>query len=325
MSFLQRMESATVPQNIEVCVTAVIAETDAIRRIELQPMAGLLPAFTAGSHIDLHLPIGLSRSYSLLNCQEERHRYVIGVSLEPQSRGGSRYIHEQLTIGGRLGISPPRNLFPLEEGGPMSVLIGGGIGVTPMLSMARRLDALQRPWHLHYCCRTRSAAAFLGDLAPHGAHVEVRLDDENPAFLDIGALMRAAPHAHFYCCGPRPMMAAFEAAAKEADLCSSQKHVEYFQAPGDIESQGGFHVELARSGKALFIPPGKTVLETLKTAGVLTTFSCEAGICGECQVKVLDGIPDHRDAVLSDAERAANKSMMICCSGSKSKKLVLDL
>jgi len=190
---------------------------------------------------------------------------------------------------------------------------------------AKRLDALQRPWKLHYCCRTRSVAAFLDDLALHGTHVDVRLDDEHAGFLNIAALMRAAPQAHFYCCGPKPMMAAFETAAKDAELPSAQKHVEYFQSQGDIESQGGFHVELARSSKALFIPQGKTILETLRAAGVRTTSSCEAGICGECQVKVLAGVPDHLDSVLSDAERAANRSMMICCSGSKSEKLVLDL
>jgi tetrachlorobenzoquinone reductase len=319
------MEHSTVTEKIEVRVTALVEETTAIRRIELQPLARSLPPFTAGSHIDLHLPNSLSRSYSLLNSQDERHRYVIGVSLEPQSRGGSRYIHEQLRIGERLIISPPRNLFALNEGASNSILIGGGIGVTPMLSMAKRLDALQRPWHLYYCCRSRSVAAFLDDLAPYGAYVDVRLDDEHREYLDIGKLMRVDSQTHFYCCGPQPMMVAFEAAANDAALPSAQKHVEYFQAQGDRESRGGFHVELARSGQSLFIPRGKTILETLQGAGIVTTSSCEVGICGECQVKVLEGIPDHQDSVLSDSERATNTSMMICCSGSRSEKLVLDL
>lgn len=312
-------------ERIEVRVTAIGWETDTIRRLELRPIRGALPAFTAGAHIDVHLPIGLARSYSLLNTQEERHRYVIGVAREPESRGASRYIHDSVSPGDRLVISSPRNLFALEEAAAQTVLVAGGIGVTPMLSMAKRLDQLGRPWKLHYCCRTRDMAAFLDELAPHGDHVELRLDDENRDFLDIAGLIRAAPQAHFYCCGPKPMLAAFNAATQAAGLPAARVHVEYFQPVADLVPQGGFTVELARSGRTLAVPPGKTILDTLREAGITTTSSCEAGICGECQVTVLAGIPDHQDSVLSDAERSANKSMMICCSGSKSEKLVLDL
>jgi ferredoxin-NADP reductase len=314
-----------VAEKIETRVTAIVWENEAIRRIELRPVAGLLPSFTAGAHIDLQLPIGLSRSYSLLNSQDERHRYVIGVSREPESRGGSRYIHQSLAVGERLMIFGPRNLFPLEESAPMSILIGGGIGITPMLSMAKRLDALQKPWMLHYCCRTRSMTAFLDDLAVHGDRVDVRVDEERAGFLDMTALMRAVPQAHFYCCGPTSMMAAFETAAQAAGLPTAQKHVEYFRPQNDNKPQGGFFVELARSGGVHFIPQGKSILDTLRAAGVVASSSCEAGICGECLVHVLAGVPDHRDSVLSDAERAAGKSMMICCSRSASEKLVLDL
>jgi len=314
-----------VTEKIEVRVRAIGWETDAIRRLELRPIDGVLPAFTAGAHIDLHLPIGMTRSYSLLNCQDERHRYVIGVAREPESRGGSRYIHQNIAPGDRLLISAPRNLFALDEAAPRSVLIAGGIGVTPMLSMAKRLDQLGRSWKLHYCCRTRGLAGFLEELAAHGDRIEVRMDDEQQGFLDIAGLIRAAPDAHFYCCGPKPMMAAFTAATQASGLPPARVHVEYFQPVADVEPQGGFLVELAKTGRIIAIPPGKTILETLQAAGVATASSCEAGICGECQVPVLAGIPDHHDSVLGDAERAANRSMMICCSGSKSEKLVLDL
>ncbi len=310
---------------IAVRVAALCQETETIRRIELQSDDQALPLFTAGAHIDVHLPTGISRSYSLLNSQKEMHRYVIGVYLEPNGRGGSRYFHEQLAVGDELLVSPPRNLFPLNETAESTILIGGGIGVTPLLSMAKRLDRLGKSWRLHYCCRSRPLAAFHDDLELHGHRVKLRFDDECPGFLDIEGQMRALPHTHFYCCGPKPMLASFQAAAQAAELPAAQVHFEDFQPLADAQPQGGFTVELARSGRNFQIPPGKTILETLQQAGVTTTSSCEVGICGECQTTVLEGAPDHRDAVLSDAERARNNVMMICCSGSKSEKLVLDL
>jgi ferredoxin-NADP reductase len=319
-----------VTARIAVRIAAISQETETIRRLELRAPSDVLPPFTAGAHIDVylpvgHLPVGLSRSYSLLNSQDERHRYVIGVYLEPNGRGGSRYLHEQAVVGGELLISPPRNLFALNEDAATSVLIGGGIGVTPLLAMAKRLDRLNRSWRLHYCCRSRPLAAFHDDLALHGHRVKLRFDDECQGFLDIEGQMRALPGAHFYCCGPKPMLAAFQAAAQAAGLPAAQGHVEDFQPVADLPSQGGFVVELARSGRSLHIPTGKTILETLQQAGVTATSSCEVGICGECQTTVLEGVPDHHDSVLSDAERESNRLMMICCSGAKTAKLLLDL
>jgi tetrachlorobenzoquinone reductase len=314
-----------VSKRLQVRVGAIRNETADIRILELQAVEGGLPAFTAGSHIDMHLSPGLIRSYSLLNSQSETHRYVVGVALEVQSRGGSRHIHESLRVGDALTISEPRNLFPVTETACESVLIGGGIGITPMLSMANRLAALERSWKLHYLTRSRKAAGFLGDLALHGDRVELRFDDEQQGFLDMSALIAGTPEAHFYCCGPKPMMAAFVAAAQAQGVPSERVHIEYFQPPTDAEPQGGFDVELARTKRVLKIAPGKSILETLHEHGVATPSSCEAGICGECQVNVLAGVPDHKDHVLSDCERAANKVMMICCSGSRSGRLVLDL
>lgn len=312
-------------KTLQVRVSAIRDETADIRVLELHPLKDVLPAFTAGAHVDVHMPGGMLRSYSLLNSQAERHRYVIGVALEAASRGGSRHIHANVREGDVLTISEPRNLFPLAEAARESVLIGGGIGVTPMLSMASRLHALDRPWKLQYCCRTRKAAGFLEELSQYGDHVHLRFDDEQEGFLDMGALLTTSPGAHFYCCGPKPMMAAFVAAAEAQGLPSERIHIEYFAPPTDVQPQGGFEVELAREKRVIAIPMGKSILEVLQEEGVATTSSCEAGICGECQVNVLDGIPDHKDHVLGDAERASNKVMMICCSGSRSPRLVLDL
>jgi tetrachlorobenzoquinone reductase len=314
-----------VSEILQVRVSDILTETPDIRRVELTPLEGALPEFTAGAHIDLHLPGGVIRSYSLLNSQADQQRYLVAVALEPQSRGGSRFVHERLQVDDTIKISKPRNLFPLNESAHNSVLFGGGIGVTPMLSMASRLSALQRSWKLHYCCRTRNAAGFLGDLEKYGQHIDLHFDDEQVGFLDFGAAISSAPGAHYYCCGPKPMMAAFEAAAETQRVPRERIHIEYFQPPSDLEPQGGFEVELATSGQVIPIPLGKTILQALQEAGISTTSSCESGICGECQVKVLTGIPDHKDFVLGEAEQASNKVMMICCSGSKSDRLVLEL
>ncbi len=312
-------------KTLQVRISTIRNETADIRLLELTAVEGELPAFAAGAHIDLHLPNGLVRSYSLLNSQAETHRYVIAVAHEADGRGGSRYVHEKLALGDLLTISEPRNLFPVTEDASHSVLIGGGIGITPMLSMANRLQALERSWKLHYLTRSRATSAFLGTLAPYGERVALRFDDEQQGFVDMAALIAAAPEAHFYCCGPKPMMAAFVAAAEQAGVPSERVHIEYFQPPTEVQAQGGFEVELARSHRVIAITPGRTILEVLQDEGVATTSSCEAGICGECQTGVLAGVPDHHDFVLSDAERKSNKVMMICCSGSQSPRLVLDL
>jgi ferredoxin len=169
-------------------------------------------------------------------------------------------------------------------------------------------------------------APFLAELRRYGDFVDLRFDDEHTTFLDIASLINGAPSdAHYYCCGPKPMLAAFEAAVATTGVPPERVHLEYFKPMEDFGQHEGIVVELARSKQTIVVAPGSTILEALKAAGVTAQSSCEAGICGECQVTVLDGIPDHRDSVLSDSEQASNKTMMICCSGAKSGKLVLDL
>lgn len=313
----------------QVRIKAVTFEAENILALELRaPEGGALPAFTAGSHIDLHLADGLVRSYSLVNSQDERHRYVIAVALDRNSRGGSRHVHQNLRVGDVLTIGAPRNNFVLDETASHSVLIAGGIGVTPLWCMAQRLEALGRSWELHYCARTRRDAALLESMAlfaPRHGVVRFNFDGEpGGAPLDLAAVVGPLPpQTHVYCCGPVGMLQAFEAASSGRPR--ETVHVEYFSARGPSATGGGFAVELARSRKSFEIPPGKTILQALLDAGVNAPYSCMEGVCGSCEVRVIEGQPDHRDLVLSDEERAQDTTMMICCSGCKGDRLVLDL
>jgi len=287
---------------------------------------GPLPAYRPGAHIDLHLPIGLVRQFSLVVPNTDPEIYVVGVKRDAESRGGSRYIIDEMRVGDEIKISAPRNHFPLAEEAGHVVLIAGGIGITPVWCMAQELMAQDRSWQLYYSCRTREEMAFLKTLETlDPERVHLHLDDEaNGKFLDLQSIVAAAPeHAHLYCCGPKPMLAAFEAAA--ASRPKGQVHVEYFTAKAEAVTTGGFWVELARSGEEYYIDEGKKVLEVLFEAGVDVDYSCELGICGACETRVISGIPEHHDSVLSEQEQAANDKVMICCCGCKSERLVLDL
>lgn len=312
---------------LTVRIKAISWETEQIRSFELHDVHGqALPSFTAGAHIDLHLPNGMVRSYSLMNSPQERHRYLIGVLHTNPSRGGSRCVHKELQLGDTIRISAPRNAFPLNEQAKHSVLIAGGIGVTPFMSMVKRLSQLQRSWQLYYCARSRASAAFVQELESYGERVEFAFDDERGGNgLDLASIIAVSPGgSDFYCCGPAGMLAAFQSAAES--LPPQRRHIEYFTPPpADPATQTGFIVELARAGKSVNVPPGQTILAALRDAGIEVPYSCEQGLCGTCETRVIAGVPDHRDAILGDAERASNTTMMICCSGSHSDRLVLDL
>ena len=305
-------------------VTPVAKDTNlyTFKRVE----GGPLPAYKPGAHIDLHLPIGLVRQFSLVVPNTDPDIYVVGVKRDAESRGGSRYIIDEMRVGQDIKISAPRNHFPLVESGEPVVLIAGGIGITPIWCMTQELVAQDRPWQLYYSCRTREEMAFLETLKTlDPACVHLHLDDEaDGTFLDLKAIVAIAPeNAHLYCCGPKPMLAAFEAAA--SGWPKGHIHVEYFTAKQEAATIGGFWVELARSGEEYYIPEGKKVLEVLFEAGVDVDYSCELGICGACETHVISGIPEHHDSVLSEEEQAANDKVMICCCGCKTERLVLDM
>jgi len=315
---------------IQLRVKQITFEAERINSYTLHAVGdGELPAFTAGAHIDLHLGNGMVRSYSLLNDSRERHRYVVGIKHDAASRGGSTFVHTALKAGDVVRATAPRNNFTFDEGNHPSVFIAGGIGITPILSMLRRAVALQRPWQLHYASRTRCDAPFLEDIArlAHDGqgHSNILFDHEpGGAPLDLGAITAGAPpEAHLYCCGPLPMLTAFETAV--ANRARPTVHVEYFSPKAAAATDGGFEVRLEKSGRTITVQAGQSILNALLDAGIAVSYACGEGTCGTCETKVLDGIPDHRDVYLDDAEHAANKQVMICCSGSKTPLLVLDI
>jgi tetrachlorobenzoquinone reductase len=315
---------------MQLRVKRISFEAQTINSYELVSPAGEdLAPFTAGCHIDLHLPNGMIRSYSLVNDQNETKRYVIAVNKDAAGRGGSKFIHATVRVGDNVTISRPRNNFALHESATHSVLIAGGIGITPLLSMIRRLESLGRSWELFYAARTRLSAAFVDELRTihsyEGRNLHVNFDQEPPArMFDLSAIVKAAPSdAHLYCCGPVPMLEAFEAAA--AARAADHVHVEYFKAREKPAVEGGFEVQLARSKRTIKVAAGETILDALLEAGIAANYACTEGVCGTCETRVIEGVPDHRDLFLSKEEQAANDTMMICCSGSKSPTLVLDL
>lgn len=290
-----------------------------------------LPPVDPGSHIDIHLPNGLVRSYSISNNILRSKGYRLTVARDAASTGGSVYMHEQLRPGQTLRISPARNNFSLEESAPLSVFIAGGIGITPFLPMMARLNELGRKWRLHYCVRTQNRAALLGEIKLLAAEGDAEICtnfDEEPGgkMLDLSAVISSlSPSAHVYCCGPTGMLDAFRRSVESAQIEPQRVHFEYFSGNVEIANEGGFTVKLARSNKTLVIGPNQTILKVVMEAGVDVPYSCEEGVCGACETKIISGTPDHRDLILSDAERAEGRTMMICCSGSKSAELVLDL
>lgn len=310
---------------IDMRLTAIRYEAHETHSYEFTPVDGrVLEGVEPGAHIDIHLPNGMMRQYSLVSAEGERKSYIVGIKKDRASRGGSKYIHENLHVGQVVKIGGPRNNFPLDESAAHTVLVAGGIGITPIWCMAQRLIAKGEPWTMYYSCRERKEAAFLSSLE-NRPEVNLHFDAESAgAFLDLNAIVASAPKgAHFYCCGPTPMLKAYEEAT--ANVPEGHMHVEYFTAAEEAATEGGYSVVLQRSGQEFSIPEGKSILQVLRDAGLDVTYSCEEGVCGACETAVISGAPDHRDNILTDREREESKTMMICCSGSKSAKLVLDL
>jgi vanillate monooxygenase ferredoxin subunit len=306
-------------------------EAEGICGFELaSPDGAALPPFTAGAHLDVHLPGGLTRQYSLCSDPADTHRYRIAVLREAASRGGSAAMHEQVHAGGLLATSLPRNSFPLADGATRHLLLAGGIGVTPLLSMARHLARTGADFHLHYATRSAARTAFAAELAavPWAQRVSVHHDDGAPAQrLDLPRVL-AAPGAghHLYVCGPTGFIDAVRAEARAQGWPDARVHVEFFGAAPVVAAEGGgFEVMLARTGRVVPVPADRTVVQALAAAGVAVPTSCEQGVCGTCLTRVIDGQPDHRDLYLTPEEQAAGDQFLPCCSRAKSPRLVLDL
>jgi len=301
-------------------------EAEDVASFELVAADGApLPAFSAGAHIDLQLPQDRVRSYSLANDPAERHHYVIAVHRSPEGRGGSSWLHDVPRVGQSMQASAPSNQFGLDETAALSVFVAGGIGITPILAMLRRLQRLQRPWKLHYAARSPRHAAFVPEIeALAGDRGERFAPCFGSARLDIRQVVATTPaDAHLYCCGPARMLDAFLAASSQRP--AGNVHFERFGATRAAATEGGFEIVLKRSGRRIAVPAGRSMLGTLLDEGVAVQYACSSGICGTCRTAVMDGTPEHRDDYLSVDEKRRNDSVMLCCSGSRSPTLVLDL
>jgi vanillate O-demethylase ferredoxin subunit len=287
-----------------------------------------LPEFSPGAHIDVLLG-DLVRQYSLCNDPRDTRHYALAVLREAGSRGGSSAMHA-LVEGDELEISEPKNHFPLDRSANHSILIAGGIGVTPILSMAQFLARIGASFEVHYCARDRARAAFHErffqmDLVDR-SHLYFDSDAASPTLNLANALALPHPRKHLYVCGPGGLIVACLNAAKAAGWDDGTVHREYFAAPrAPVGVKGGFRITLARSGKTLHVSPNQRVIDALAAAGVQIPVSCEEGTCGTCLTTVLEGEPDHRDTYLTGRERKANGRFLPCCSRSKSDVLVLDL
>jgi len=300
---------------------------EAINGYELvDPRGRDLPRFAAGAHIDLRLG-KLLRQYSLCNDPAERRRYSIAVLREEESRGGSRYMHETVRVGDLVEVSLPRNNFPLDAAAERHLLIAGGIGIAPIMSMVAELRGRRADFQLHYCARSPERTAFRDDLAPLASEGRVRFhhDGGDPARgLDIAAALRdPPPGTHLYYCGPASLMAA--AAEAAAEWPAGTVHCEYFTAPpaGSVVEDQPFRVKLARRGVEYEVQVGETIVGVLRRHGIAVPTSCELGYCGACVTRYLEGEPDHRDQVLREYGR--DRYVLICCARSKTPVLNLDL
>ncbi|HEX4106994.1 MAG TPA: PDR/VanB family oxidoreductase [Solirubrobacteraceae bacterium] len=291
------------------------------------PTGATLPAWTPGAHVDLILTPELTRQYSLCSSLADTFRWKVGVLRDPSSRGGSDHIHDSVQQGDTVRVRGPRNHFPLVRSARYQ-FIAGGIGVTPMLPMIQTAEAIGADWHLLYGGRSRASMGFLPELSAYGEHVALWPQDEH-GLLDLPAVL-GTPHPEtlVYSCGPEALLSAVEQGC--TSWPAGALHIERFaakaldasEAPGALEE---FEIVCQRSGVTLKVSAGVSVLDALEEAKINVMGSCREGVCGSCEAEVLEGVPDHRDSVLSDDEKAANDVIMTCVSRSLSERLVLDL
>lgn len=324
-------EISSCGQNmIAVRIARKFYETNDICSLKLVSTTGTaLPAFSAGAHIDVQIQPELRRSYSLCNSPGSTDYYEIAVLRDPNSRGGSIAIHESFHEGDEIMVSVPANHFPLSEKARKSLLLAGGIGVTPMLAMAQTLKASNQDFEFHYCGRSKSKMAFLDRIQASGyaEHCHLHFDDVESNRFDADAVL-ALPRRdkHLYVCGPTGFLEFVLDNARKAGWNDINLHYEYFGA--DVIYKGddvAFEVQIGSTGQVLTVPPGKTVISVLKEHGYDVHVSCEQGVCGSCVMKIKNGVPDHRDHFLTAGEKASNKVFLPCVSRSKSSCMTLDI
>ena len=312
------------PDRIRVRVAARRALTERIAEFTLEPVeGGALPGFAPGAHVTVETPSGAMRRYSLVSNGAAPDAYVIALKREEGSRGGSASMHEKAAVGSELSISPPENSFELGEA-PEYLLIAGGIGVTPILAMARELDARGKRFRIVYCTRGPAETPYLDEMvAAFGDRLTIHHDDGDPEKLyDFWEHFEEPRKMHVYCCGPKPLME--EVAAVSGHWPEGRVRFEDFKPVEVVRPDDRpFEVELRRSGRTVAVPAHRSILEALRDAGLPTVSSCESGTCGTCRTRLIEGDVDHRDMVLMDDERS--DSIMICVSRAKSGSLVLDL
>lgn len=323
-------ESIGAGRRLRLQVVSLDRGTEGVVMLELRDPGGRpVPAFTPGAHLEVYLPNGLVRHYSLCNDSTESDRYVLGVGLAASSRGGSSYLHRELAAGDTLETSVPRNNFPLVADAPEYCFIAGGIGITPILSMIRWCVRNSRAWRLYDCARSRRRAPLyeeLRALASAEDRIRFHFDDEHEGHLfdPRPVLDSLAATTHVYCCGPGPLMDAVSAA--RGSRLEELYHFEWF-TPVRPEAAGdrSFCVVIHSSGQRIDVPGGRSILSVLEEHGLGVPSSCREGLCGTCETPVLSGVPDHRDRVLTEEQKRANRSMMICVSRAKSDVIELDL
>lgn len=313
----------------EIEVTTVTMESDSVAALTLSRAdGGELPTWEPGAHIDVLLPNGMLRQYSLCGQPSPGAEWRIAVLREPAGRGGSAYVFDELRPGAVVQVRAPRNNFALAPA-PEYVLIAGGIGITPILAMARELAAGTTPWRLFYLGRSRSSMAFLDEVAALGGDVSIHADDEDGIFPLADLLSDADADFHLYVCGPGGLLKAVQGFV-DGWSDPSRFHFERFVADPEVAAavdhtgDHEFMVEL-QDGSEILVPADVSILKALEDAGYEVLNSCREGICGTCETPVIAGEIEHRDQLLSEDERAAGDTMMICVSRCRGKRLVLGL
>lgn len=319
----------STPRDLQVHAVRAMARD--VLAVELRDPSGApLPGAAPGAHVDLHLPSGLVRSYSLVDAlgAATQPAYTVGIARDAASRGGSAWVHDQLRVGQRLRVAGPRNAFALDPAHRQVLLVAGGIGITPLVAMARHCAAHGIAWQLLACARSASRLAFLDELrALDPTRVHVHADDEHGGPPDLAALLASHDWQGVYACGPAPMLDALTRITQAAGWPEGRLRMERFQAPAQEHATpaAGFELVLQRCGQTTRVEPHESVLDALERVGVDHPWSCREGLCGSCEATVLDGAVDHRDSVLGAAERAANDRMLVCVSRCGGARLVLDL